>query len=71
MFITPTGLESEAIDGFFIDDSWPKPNPQKPWPPPPSMGKHGDPWGGGAGDLDGTEIEDCNLTLTDSTDMYN
>ena len=39
MFITPTGLESPAVDGFFVDDMWPKPNPNRSWPPPPSRGR--------------------------------
>ena len=70
MFVSPTGLESEAIDGFFVDDYWPRPNPTQSWPPPPSGGRNGDPWGGSAGDLDGTEIEDVGLSLQNATDLY-
>ena len=70
MFITPTGLESPAVDGFFVDDFWPKPNPNRSWPPPPSRGRNGNPWGDSAGDLDGTEIQDCNLSFTDASDLY-
>jgi hypothetical protein len=70
MFITDTGLNSEAVDGFFIDDYWPLPNPAASWPPPPSHGRNGNIWGGGAGDLDGTEISDCALSKTDATNLY-
>ena len=50
----------------------PKPDAQHTWPPPPSRGRDdpGNMWGGGAGDLDGTEIEDCGLSFQDASDLY-
>ena len=68
MTLTKTALLNPAVDGFYLDDWWPRADASHGWPPvmttPNQEWKP--PYGnGGAGDLDGTELSDIGLTAHD------
>ena len=73
MFGGPTGLDSPAISGFYIDDWWPKADHHHSWPP--HMNNSQEQWeapygNGGAGDMDGSELADIGLSANDVDDLH-